>query len=215
MKRYQSTLLDIICAIIYTTLSIIFYGNRVFSAINFILFLFVLILDCVFYVKKRYLIAKFSNVALVIMSISYITSQMIQSGLTLLLISCAISLIIVIIVFCQIDKPSVFSIIISIFIITAVFLGQIQNIDKTFIQERKTILLSVEDKSMSGKFGFYDYIIQTNEYQGNTLVISVDKSTYEKTTEGDLVTIEIREGLLGYQYYVLLENDSQDAKLEL
>ena len=205
MKRYKSTLLDMICAIAYTTVSIVFYRNRLFSVINFVLFLFMLILNCAFYVKKRYLIAKFSNIALFILSISYITSQTVQSSLNLLLISCTISLIVVITVFRQINKTSISGILISVFIITAVIFGQIQNIDKTLSKECKTITLSVGDKYLYSKFGIYDYIIHTSEYHGNELVIYVDKSFYEKINKGDLLTIEIREGLLGLQYYFLLE----------
>ena len=64
--------------------------------------------------------------------------------------------------------------------------------------------MEVEGRSVSGKLGLYTYTVETSEYNGETLLIGVNKSFYENINEGDCIKIEIQEGLLGYHYYRLL-----------
>ena len=173
------------------------------------MFLFLLIFDCVFYAKKQHLVGKCSTFALIATSIGGVTTHTIESQRILLLVSFGIGMIVVSLAFSKIKKPSMLKFFVSVILITATSLGQLQNIDRTFVKEHKIFVdLSVERKYISGRFGLYEYEIETSEYQGSNLMINVSKSVYKSINNGDSVRIEIQEGLLGYHYFTLSDYNS-------
>ena len=206
MKNKKAVYIDILFAIIYIALWIIFGKSKAFGLINFATVLFALIFDCVLYCRKKRFVAVFLNIALVITSVGNITVQIVESAAVLVLISFLFGATIAMLVFRKDKHPNMLIVLVVVVAISAVVFGQIQNLDKVFAKENKTCVdLEVERKYISGRFGLYDYSLETSEYNGDGLMINVDKSIYESTNEGDPITVEIQEGLFGYHYYFLSE----------
>ena len=206
MKNKKAICIDILCAIIYIALWIIFGKSKAFVLINFATTFLALILDCVLYCRKKRLVAVFFNLTLIIASVGNITVQIVESAAVLVLISFLIGTTIAILVFRKDKRPNMLIVLVVVVAISAVVFGQMQNLDRVFAKENKTCVdLEVEKKYISGRFGLYDYSLETSEYNGDALMINVDKSIYESVNEGDCITVEIQEGVFGYHYYFLSE----------
>lgn len=205
MNRKKLIFFDVVCTLCLLIFWLLYKDNKVFCIINCLSIVTVITVACVYYYKNKQSIFFIFVLTAVVTSICGSTIQVIDSMWSVIAISVTIGIAVVLLL--KRESPIDISSAVLFFIIVAILFCNFQIIDKTYCTEENNeiIVLTVENKSVSGKYGLYEYCIETNEYEGNSMLFEVDKKTFELIHEGGIIVAEIRTGAIsGFRYYDMI-----------